>query len=266
MHDLKQVKQMLLPVIREAGTRIKETSASPVHEKAGHYNFVTDTDVAVQEFLRQELKSVLPDARFFAEEQENASLTDDYTWVVDPIDGTINFMHNRHFSCVSIALLKDKEPVLGMIFNPYADELFFAIKGEGAFCNDVPIHVSSNTFEKALTTLGTCPYNAELHQATVYCLEKFLTLGGDIRRTGSAALDLCDLASGRSDVFVELVLSPWDFAAGALLVREAGGVFDMPYNDNGIDFGKPGCIFTCNPVCHERALDIVMKAKELIKA
>ncbi|MBR5231632.1 MAG: inositol monophosphatase [Clostridia bacterium] len=265
MLDLNLIKFSVIPVIKKAGERIRTTHSSPVHEKAGHYNFVTDTDVAVQEFLRGELSKLLPDARFFAEEQENAALTDEYTWVVDPIDGTLNFMRNRHFSCVSIALLKDKTPVLGMIYNPFADELFTAVKGQGAYCNDNSIHVSSAHFEKSLSTVGTAPYNAELHEATVYCIREFLTKGGDIRRTGSAALDLTDVASGRTDTFVELILSPWDFAAGALLVTEAGGRFDMPYNENGIDFGKPAAIFASNPVTYEKALQIVKKAKELIK-
>lgn len=265
MIDLSLLKSKVTPVIKEAGTRIRNTVASPVHEKAGHYNFVTDTDVAIQEFLRTELMQLLPDARFFAEEQENASLTNDFTWVVDPIDGTLNFMRERHFSCVSIALLKDRTPVMGLVYNPFTDELFSAIKGCGAFCNDKPIHVAENVFEKSLTTIGTSPYNAELHKATVYCLEKFLTQGGDIRRTGSAALDLSDVASGRTDSFVELILSPWDFAAGALLVTEAGGIFDMPYNENGIDFGKPACIFASSKTTYQKALEIVMKAKELIE-
>ena len=265
MIDLHFIKAAVTPVIRQAGQRIRTTHSSPVHEKAGHYNFVTDTDVAIQEYLRGELSIILPAARFFAEEQENAALTEDYTWVVDPIDGTLNFMLNRHFSCVSIALLKEKTPALGMIYNPFTDELFTAIKDEGAFCNDAPIHVSESRFEKSLTTLGTAPYNAELHEATVYCMHEFLTKGGDIRRTGSAALDLTDVAAGRTDTFVELILSPWDFAAGALLVTEAGGCFDMPYNENGIDFGKPAAIFASNPFTREKALEIVQKAKELIK-
>lgn len=265
MIDLHVIKANVTPAILEAGERIRTTVASPVHEKPGHYNYFTDTDVAVQEFLRGELAKVLPEARFFAEEQENAALTDDYTWVVDPIDGTLNFMRNRHFSSVSVALLKDKTPVLGMVFNPYTNELFSAIKGEGAYCNDTRLHVSSTHFEESLTTIGTAPYNAELHEATVYCIHEFLTHGGDIRRTGSAALDLSDVAAGRTDTFVELILSPWDFAAGALIVTESGGCFDMPYNENGIDFGKPAAIFASNPFTHEKALEIIRKAKELIK-
>lgn len=266
MIDLALLKSQVAPIIKEAGARIRNTFASPVHEKSGHYNFVTDTDVAIQEFLRKELKDLLPDSCFFAEEQENAALTGDFTWVVDPIDGTLNFMRERHFSCVSIALLKDRIPVLGLVYNPFTDELFSAIKGCGAFCNDKPLHVADNPFERALTTLGTSPYYGELHKATVYCIDQFLAQGGDIRRTGSAALDLSDVASGRTDIFVELILSPWDFAAGALIVTEAGGIFEMPYNENGLDFSKPACIFASNQTCYRKALDIVMQAKELIEA
>lgn len=265
MVNLSLLKEQITPYIKQAGARIRDTHSSPVHEKAGHYNFVTDADVANQEYLREKLSALLPQACFFAEEQENAALTDEYTWVVDPIDGTLNFMLNRHFSCVSIGLTHMREPVLGMVYNPFTDELFHAIKGEGAFCNGKPIHVSESPFEKSLTTIGTAPYNAELHEATIHLMHEFLTRGGDIRRTGSAALDMCDVASGRTDTFIELILSPWDFTAGALMVTEAGGVFDMPYNENGIDFGKPAAIFTSNLPCREKALEIVMKAKELIK-
>ena len=265
MIDLSLLKEQITPYIKEAGARIRDTHSSPIHEKAGHFNFVTDADVANQEYLREKLSAALPQACFFAEEQENAALTDEYTWVVDPIDGTLNFMLNRHFSCVSIGLLYEKQPVLGMVYNPFTDELFSAIRGQGAFCNDKPIHASNAQFNKSLTTLGTAPYNAELFEATVYCIHEFLTLGGDIRRTGSAALDLTDVACGRTDTFVELILSPWDFSAGALIVTEAGGVFDMPYNKNGIDFGKPAAILASNQNCYKNALDIVLKAKELIE-
>jgi len=265
MVNLSLLKEQITPFIKQAGARIRDTHSSPVHEKTGHYNFVTDADVANQEFLREKLSSLLPQACFFAEEQENAALTDEYTWIVDPIDGTLNFMLNRHFSCVSIGLTRNRVPVLGLVYNPFTDELFSAIKGEGAFCNDLPIHVSSSRFEKSLTTIGTAPYNAELHEATVHLFKEYLTRGGDVRRTGSAALDLCDVACARTDTFVELILSPWDFAAGALIVMEAGGIFDMPYNENGIDFGKPAAIFASNHPCHDQALEIVMKAKELIK-
>ena len=264
MIDLHEMQARVEPLIRKAGQLIAQTSASPIHKKAGHYNLVTDTDVAVEEFLKRELLALLPDSRFFAEEQENEALTDAYTWIVDPVDGTCNFTRGRRASCVSIALMQARRPVLGMIYHPYADELFCAIRGEGASMNGQPIHVTENTFDNALIAFGTSPYYAHLAAATAYCFHQFLTLSGDLRRVGSAVLDCCDVACGRADVFFELLLSPWDFAAGALLIEEAGGVFTMPYQRE-TDFGKPACILAANPQCLQPAQEILMCAKDYIK-
>lgn len=262
--DLFDIMDRAAPHVREAGARIVHVSKSIVHEKEGHYNYVTETDVAIQDYLRVELSRLMPESRFFAEEQENDVLTDAYTWVVDPIDGTMNFIANRHASCVSVALLKDQQPVMALIYQPYLDELFTAIKGAGAMLNGRPIHAGSRPFEKALIDLGTSPYYAELADATAYCFGQFLKQGGDIRRVGSAALDCCDIACGRADVFCELRLSPWDFAAGALLIAEAGGCFAMPYEAE-ISFGKPACILAANPLCIDDALRIIKEAKRLIR-
>ncbi len=264
MTDLNLLCGEVSALSRTAGERIRRAHSAAVHEKWGHYNFVTETDVAIQEFLREGLSRLLPCSRFFAEEQENDALTEEYTWVVDPIDGTCNFMRSRHASCISIALMLNRQPVLGIIFQPYTDELFTAVKGCGAFLNGESIHVSDHPFDQALTDLGTSPYYAELAEGTAYCFHQFLTLGGDIRRVGSAALDCCDIAAGRADIFCELRLSPWDFAAGALLIQEAGGLFLMPYEEC-IDYGKPACILACCPSCRDEALKIVLNAKEYIK-
>lgn len=264
MIDLHALEANVAALIRQAGQRIADTSASPIHKKAGHFNLVTDTDVAVQAFLKQELLSLLPDSRFFAEEQENEALTDTYTWIVDPVDGTCNFTRSRRASCVSIALMHMQQPILGMIYNPYADELFSALRGEGACMNGQPIHVTDNAFDNALVAFGTSPYYEHLAKATAYCFHQFLTRSGDLRRVGSAALDCCDLACGRADVFFELLLSPWDFAAGALLIQEAGGVFAMPY-ESAVDFGKPACILAANPACIAPARQILEQARAYIE-
>ncbi|MBQ7455017.1 MAG: inositol monophosphatase [Clostridia bacterium] len=263
MIDLHSLRDEAAVLVRQAGARIAASAVSPVHEKEGHYNYVTELDVAIQEFLRGGLSRLLPESVFFSEEQENAPMTDAYTWVVDPLDGTYNFIRSRRASAVSVALLKEKTPVLGLVYQPYHDELFTAVRGEGAFLNGMPVHVSRNPFGKALTAIGTSPYYAELADATTFCFREFLKQGGDIRRVGSAAVDCCDVACGRADVFCELRLSPWDFAAGALLITEAGGFFMMPYNER-LDFSRPACILASNAECREQALRIVMLAKELI--
>ena len=241
---------------REAGRMMLKYRDAAIHQKEGHFNFVTDADVAVQAFLKKELLSLLPGSRFFAEEQENAPLTDAPTFVVDPIDGTLNFMRCRNLSAVSIGLLEKKRPVLGVIYNPYADEMFSAEAGKGARLNGRAIHASKTPFENAMVCFGTSPYDADLVNRSIGAARQFLLRAGDLRRSGSAAIDLCDIACGRADVFFELRLRPWDVAAGSLIVGEAGGVFvslghDRPYYDDACG------ILACNRLCEEKAREIL---------
>lgn len=243
-------------IAREAGKIILQAHDAAAHQKEGHFNFVTDADVAVQSFLKDALLSLIPDARFFSEEQENEPLTNAPTFVVDPIDGTMNFMRSRRASAVSIGYLVNKQPEMAVVYNPYTDEAFSAQKGRGAWCNDQAIHVSSFPFDKAIVSVGTSPYDAELAEKSMRCAAQFLHLAGDIRRVGSAALDLADVACGRADVFFELRLRPWDVAAGSLLVTEAGGQFyslshDHPYYDDACG------ILAANALCAPKALEIV---------
>ncbi len=239
----------IVRIAREAGSRMLQFHEAAAHQKEGHFNYVTDADVAVQRFLKKELLALLPQARFFAEEQENEPLTDSPTFVVDPIDGTLNYMRRRQASAVSIGFLNGKKPVMGVIYNPYADEMFYGEAGKGAFLNGRPLRVSDTRFENAMVSFGTSPYDADLVRRTMAVASRFLLRAGDLRRSGSAALDLCDVACGRSDIFFELRLRPWDVAAGALLVTEAGGVFRSlghaaPYFDgpSGILACVPGCL------------------------
>ena len=241
---------------RQAGAMMLKYRDAAIHRKDGHYNFVTDADLAVQQYLQQALRAVLPQARFFAEERENEPLTDAPSFVVDPIDGTLNFMRHRNASAVSIALLKNKRPILGVIYNPYADEMFTAEAGKGACLNGSPIHASEIAFENAMVCMGTSPYDSDLARRTLNAATRFLLEAGDLRRSGSAAMDLCDVACGRADVFFELKLQPWDVAAGSLLVSEASGCFlslgrEEPY------FDGPCGILACNPDCLSMAKTIL---------
>ncbi|MBR3015640.1 MAG: inositol monophosphatase [Clostridia bacterium] len=246
----------IIDLAREAGRMMLKYRDAATHQKEGHFNFVTDADVAVQSFLKKELLSLLPGSRFFAEEQDNEPLTDAPTFVVDPIDGTLNFMRHRNMSAVSIGLLKNKQPVMGVIYHPYADEIFSAEAGKGAWLNGRKITVSRTPFENAMVCFGTSPYDADLVNRSMNAARQFLIQAGDLRRSGSAAIDLCDVACGRADVFFELRLRPWDVAAGSLIVQEAGGVFisighDRPYYDDACG------ILACNPLCAETARQIL---------
>lgn len=242
------MKQALQSIVRSAGELILNAEATRIEQKEGHANFVTDVDEAVQRFLITELLKLLPGSLVIGEEQENEALTDAPTWVIDPLDGTTNFIHNYRFSAISVALLQNREPVIGVVYQPYANELFFAEKGKGTFLNDQPIHVSSTPIEKALIGFGTSPYDAELAEKSLSAALWFLQRAADVRRCGSAALDLAYVAAGRQEVYFELILRPWDYAAGSLLVKEAGGCFAMPTLD-APDYNQATAILAANPQC-----------------
>lgn len=193
--------------------------------KSGVTDLVTEYDKGIQKELAVGLKKILPEAKFIGEEGSSDELTDDgYAFIVDPIDGTTNFIKDYHHSAISVALLKGKEVVAGVVYNPYLDEIFYAIKGHGAFCNGKRISVSSQPLSNGLVLFGSSPYDKNLFEKTIKILSEYFFKALDIRRSGSAALDLCSVACGRAELYFELQVSPWDFAAGKLLVEEAGGV------------------------------------------
>lgn len=210
-------------ILREAGRMMTDFQNPQVFEKGKHADFVTEADIAVQGFLVESLAKAFPGARFFAEEAENPVLTDDLTFIIDPIDGTTNYFRRRRCSAVSVGAVEGGKPVFGAIYDPYRDEMYHAEKDRGAWCGTERLHVSEQPPERALIGFGTAPYYTELAEVTGRSLTALLAVVADIRRTGSACVDLCDVAAGRSDGHFEWRLQPWDYCAGTLLVEEAGG-------------------------------------------
>ena len=255
------LKERLFPVVREAGKMMMQahcTNESEISEKAGTANFVTIYDVRIQEFLMKAIQQLFPDAVFIAEEKENdsAMLMSEHCFIIDPIDGTTNFIHDYRHSCISVAMFTHGEPVFGVVYNPYMDELFHAAKGEGAYLNDTPIHVSNRTFGTALIAFGTAPYQKDTFaKKTFTACHKLLFSCADLRRGGSAALDLSYVACGRVEFFFEYQISPWDGAAGYLLVTEAGGVVTDVYG-NPYSFEGPCPVLASNGICHEEAIKV----------
>jgi myo-inositol-1(or 4)-monophosphatase len=189
------------------------------------FELVTDADHASEELIIKAIAEQFPDHAIVAEESGGAQGESGYTWVIDPLDGTNNYAHGFPAFCVSLGLMKDGQLHLGVIYDPTRDELFSAERGQGARCNGRRLHVSeTSTLAASLISTGF-PYNFyELDQDNN--AREFNTLLGrvqGIRRPGSAALDLAYVAMGRLDAHWELQLKPWDSAAGALLVTEAGG-------------------------------------------
>ena len=217
--------------IAEEAARIMTASIlreDEISEEKGKGNFVTKYDVAVQEYLLSALREAFPEALFFAEEKKDNLLTDAPTFIIDPIDGTANFVFDMHHSGISIALCVDRAVVLGVVVNPYLDEVFYAVKGEGAYLRhdgkDTRLSVRECSLAEAPILVGTDPYRKnETGDLTAALIKHTLRVGMDVRRFGAACLDLAYIAAGRASLFFELYLSPWDYAAGLLLVTEAGG-------------------------------------------
>lgn len=225
--NLTDLMNEICLLVKECGKVILNADREQmvIDTKSGVADLVTEYDKNIQEQLAIGLKKIFPEAKFIGEEGSRDELTDDgYAFIVDPIDGTTNFIKDYHISAISVALLKGKEVVAGVIYNPYLDELFYATKGNGAYCNGKKISVSSQPVSNALILFGSSPYDKTLFEKTIEILSGYFNKALDIRRSGSAALDLCSVACGRAELYFELQTSPWDFAAGKLLVEEAGGV------------------------------------------
>ena len=195
-----------------------------IASKEGKHNLVTEYDHKAEKAIIEQLRRKAPGSRFLAEESGESGAPGGLLWIIDPLDGTVNFAHQIPMFSVSIALEKEGKLVSGVVFQPMLQELFVAEKGKGAFLNGHPIRVSA-TEKLPQSILATgFPYNIEDNPS--HCIDHFtdvLKLGIPIRRFGSAAIDLAYTASGRFDGFFEVGLSPWDCAAGVLLVEEAGG-------------------------------------------
>lgn len=230
MELLKQIEA----VVREAGEIV--LSARDVldctMQKTSAADLVTAYDLKVEQLLKERLPQLVPGSIFFGEEEkENADPSKGWAFIVDPIDGTANFVRGLRQSAVSVALAKDGRVEYAVALDPYRDELFTAKRGYGAYLNGQPIHVSDRPLEKGIFGMGSAPYNKGLHASTLNLLGQMFDRSCDFRRMGAAVLDLCAVACGRLDAFFEYELSPWDYAAASLVITEAGGTISTLYGD-----------------------------------
>jgi myo-inositol-1(or 4)-monophosphatase len=216
----------IVAIVKEAAAIYKSAGSDlGVEMKSSSVDLVTKYDKAIQDFLIEKLSAVVPGAQFFGEEGDgNKELTDGYCFIIDPIDGTTNFIKGFQHSAISVGLAKDKEIVLGVVMDPDLDNIYYAEKGKGAFLNGKPIHVSDCELKTSLVLFGTCPYEHELAKKTFRITEEVFYNALEVRRGGSAALDICYVAAGKADLFYELILRPWDWAGATLILKEAGGI------------------------------------------
>jgi len=237
--EIHKLFEKVKELVKSAGSVLKEMydSTYEIYHK-GKIDLITTADIKSEEVLKKGLKELTPDIPVIGEESfsEKEKFKSSYCWMVDPLDGTTNFAHNLPWFAISVALLKEKEPILGIIYNPIIDEFFYAIKGEGAYLNEKPIKVS--TKEKLIDSLLCTgfPVSKILDSPDLFIplFEEFMKRCQGVRRFGSAALDLAYVACGRYEGFWEPYLKPWDTSAGVLLVKEAGGevtdYFGNPYH------------------------------------
>lgn len=216
-------------IVKQASL-LMNTQQVEIAQKGNASNYVTSADVNVQNFLIENLQKLLPDSAVIGE--ENADIAgSQYTWVIDPIDGTSNFIRGLGLSVISVALLRDNKPYIGVIYFPYRDEMFWAKSKEGAFLNGKPIHVSDRDFAHSHLCSAMSLYDKNLAKPCFNIIERIYSQSDDLRRLGSAALELAFLAAGRVELYFEIRVFPWDAAAAATIVSEAGGFVEFLFHD-----------------------------------
>ena len=195
-----------------------------ITNKEGVNNLVTEADHAAEKAIITTIQTDFPEHFILSEESGEMASASEYKWIIDPLDGTVNFAHGIPICAVSIGIEHQGEMVMGAVYAPFINEFYFAEKGKGAFLNDRPIQVTGETDINKSCLVTGFPYTyPKLHRGPLEIFSKLVTQGIPVRRLGSAAIDLCWVAAGRFDGFWEFNLSPWDTAAGEIIVKEAGG-------------------------------------------
>jgi len=240
MVELNNIIRVSVEAARKAGEIILASKPSSVRKKS-RSDYVTGTDIKCQDAIKEIIIRNFPDHIILAEEDGGVFKPVSNLWIVDPLDGTTNFIHDLGHSAVSVAFYTDGEIRTGVIYDPYADEIFTAVKGKGAFLNGEKITVSSVTDIRSCLIATGMPFRKpDKRERYFACLSEVLSMTSGLRRMGSAALDLAYVSCGRFDGFFEGWLSPWDIAAGALLISESGGkITDFT---GGSDYLGNGCV------------------------
>ena len=250
------LKNTLIQAIYAAADEIKRFNdiAFKISNKEGINDLVTEVDHASEKAIIEVIKTHHPDHCILTEETGEIFQDSEYKWIVDPIDGTVNFAHHIPICCISIGIEHKGKMVLGAVYNPFMNEFFFAERGLGATLNDKPVHVSNKQKVEIACLVTGFPYTyLDMVNGPLEVFDRFIRRGVPVRRLGSAAIDLCWVACGRFDGFYEHKLMAWDSAAGFLIVEEAGGkVTDLkggiysPY--------QHGCVAT-NGVIHDELIE-----------
>jgi myo-inositol-1(or 4)-monophosphatase len=252
------LKQILYEAANAAAAIIKEYANKnfTISSKEGINDLVTEVDHKSEEVIFEIIKKNFPDHDILSEESGALIQDSKYKWIIDPIDGTVNYANRIPLCCVSIGIEISGKIQMGAVFNPFLNEFFFAEKDKGVTLNDTSIHVSNTASVKQSCLVTGFPYTyLDMENGPLEVFSKLIRKGIPVRRLGSAAMDLCWVAAGRFDGFYEHKLNAWDSAAGYLIVEEAGGkVTDL--KGNYYNPYQPGIIAT-NGIIHQQLLDVV---------
>jgi myo-inositol-1(or 4)-monophosphatase len=257
--NLQQILQPTLNLIKETGAFIRREGQnfdrSHIEQK-GLNDLVSYVDKQAEERLVNGLRQLMPGCGFIAEEGTAQASDEEYKWVIDPLDGTTNFLHGLPPHAISVGLLQGQELVMGVVYEVIGDELFWALKGQGAYCNGQPISVSPiDKLSAGLMATGFPYYDFGMMEVYLQILNEFMRKSHGLRRLGSAAVDLVYTALGRFEGFYEYNLNPWDVAAGILIVQEAGGQVSDFKGGNDYLFGRE--IIATNGRVHAEVLEII---------
>ena len=252
----------IIQTIKDAKKEIFDASHGQYHslDLKGLNQLVTNVDLTTEQFLVERFKEILPNSSFIAEENTGEQTDAEFQWIIDPLDGTTNFVHQIPAYCISVALQQHGETIAGFVYEINREEMFHA-DATGAWLNGIPIHVTDTPkMEDTLIATGFPYYDFEHVSAYLKVLEYCMKNTRGVRRLGSAAVDLAYVACGRFDAFYEVGLSAWDVAAGAYIVQQAGGkVSDFNQGDNFI-FG--GEIIAGNPLITKQLQEVVKQEFE----
>lgn len=243
-------------IVRQAAELMMAANFEITH-KEGYANIVTSTDVAVQDFLCKHLAELLPGSGFLCEEEDMNDTSHEYTWIIDPIDGTANFSRGIDQCAICIGLKAVEGIVMGLVYIPRSNELFYAEKGKGAFRNGKQIHVSDRPFANGILCTALPVYHKDYAPLCSKIILEAFTQCNDIRRFGACAPELCYLAMGRCEMYFEYLLSPWDFAAASLILTEAGGVISDLNGNTPTCLHPSGIVAANNKENLDRMLGIV---------
>lgn len=248
--------EQLTSIVRDA-SRLMVTDGFEIEQKGGCTNIVTSSDVAVQNFLCQRLSEAMPGSGFLCEEKDVYDIEHEYTWIIDPIDGTANYSRGIDQCAICVGLKHADEIQMGVVYIPRTNELFHAERGKGAYLNGIRIHVSERPFANAVLCTALPVYHKEHASVCSEIIVEAFANCNDIRRFGACAPELCYVAMGRCELYFEYILSPWDYAAASLIVTEAGGVISS-INGDKVSLTRPtGVIAANNMANHRQMLEIV---------